>query len=131
MIDIHPVEESLPVEIHQDGRVELVGELTVPQWCTDFRRADEALAEVTQRGLFAVEEHRLFDSLTHYGSVAELREALRESIDRFSRGAESAAEAGPPAEEIVTRADEKMRGAVHGAELVVRERTHISRLRPI
>ena len=130
LIDIHPVEEPMPVEIHHDGRVDLVGELAVRQWCTDFREADAALADVTQRALFAVEDHRLFDSLTHYGSVAELREAFRESVDRFARDAESAGEAVPPVEALVTRAEEMMARATPGAELIAHERTHISRLRP-
>ena len=130
LIDIHPVEEPIPFELHQDGSVDLVGELAVPQWCTDFRHADEALAEVTQRGLFVLEEHRLFDSLTHYGSAAELRDAFRASIDRFARDPESASEAVSPTEAIVSRAEQMMQRAAPGAELIERERTHISRLKP-
>jgi hypothetical protein len=130
LIDIHPFAESLQVEIRRGGRVDHVGELSVRQWCMDFRSADEALTEVVGRGLFAVEEESEFDSPTYYASAEEMRGALRESIDRFARDAPSADEALPHAEAVAARAEELMRSAVGGAELIVRERTHIRRLRP-
>jgi hypothetical protein len=130
LIDIHPVNEGLHVEIHNDGRVELVGDLSVRQWCTDFEQADLALAEVTDRGMFTVEHHRLFDSLIHYGSAAEMRADFSGSIDRFARDSRSADEARPLAEAMVLRAEETMGRAAGRAELITRERTHISRLKP-
>ena len=130
LIDIHPVAESLPVEIHQSGRIDLVGYLSVHQWCIDFQQADNALTEIAQRGLFAVEHEAVFDSLTYYASAAEMRTSLKESIDRFARDAQSAGEAVPHAEALAARAEELMRAAATRAELTVRERTHISRLRP-
>lgn len=130
LIDIHPVNEALHVEIHEDGRIDLVGDLAVRQWCTDFEQADLALAEVTKRGVFVVEHHRLFDSLTHYGSAAEMRADFAGSIDRFARDARSADEARPPAEAMVSLAEEMMGRVAGRAELVTRERTHISRLKP-
>lgn len=130
LIDIHPVNEALHVEMHEDGKVDLVGDLSVRQWCTDFQQADEALAEVMKRDMFAVEHHRTFDSLTHYGSAAEMRADFRGSIDRFARDARSADEAVPLAEAMASRAEEMMGRAAGRAELITRERTHISRLRP-
>jgi len=130
LIDIHPVAESSPIEIHQSGRIDLVGHLSVRQWCIDFREADKALTEITQLGLFAVEQESVFDSLTYYASAEELGTSVRESIEKFARDAQSAVEAVPHAEALAARAEELMRAAAHGAELIVRERTHISRLRP-
>jgi hypothetical protein len=130
LIDIHPVAESLTVEIDQGGRADPVGELSVRQWCMDFQQADEALTEVVRRSLFAVEDEGEFDSPTYYASAEEMRGALRESIDRFARDASSADEAVPHAEAVAARAEELMRSAVGGAELIVHERTHIRRLRP-
>jgi hypothetical protein len=130
LFDIHPVSESMPVEIHRGGRIVPVGELSVRQWCMDFQQADDALTEITQRGLFIVEDEDVFDSPTYYGSVEEMRTALRESIDRFARDAESADEAVPRVEEMAVRCKELMRVARAPAELVARERTHIRRLRP-
>ena len=130
LIDIHPVSESSPIEIHQSGKINLVGYLSVRQWCIDFQQADNALTEIAQRGLFAVEHEGVFDSLTYYASAAEMRTSLKESIDKFARDAQSAGEAVPHVEALAARAEELMRAAVSGAELIVRERTHISRLRP-
>jgi hypothetical protein len=130
LIDIHPVAEPSPIEIHQRGRIDAVGALSVRQWCVDFQEADSALATVTGRGLFALEQGSVFDSLTHYGSAEELGTSVKESIHKFARDAQSEAEAVPHAEALAARAAELLRAAVRDAELIVRERTHISRLRP-
>jgi len=130
LIDIHPVAEPSPIEIRQGGRTELVGYLSVRQWYIDFQQADNALSEIAQRGLFAVEQEGVFESLTYYASAAELGTSVKESIDKFARDAQSAIEAVPHAEALAARAEELMRTAASGAELIVRERTHITRLRP-
>ena len=130
LIDIHPVAESSPIEIHQGGQINLAGYLSVRQWCIDYQQADNALTEIAQRGLFAVEREAVFDSLTHYTSGAEMRTDLKETIDKFARDAQSADEAAPHAEALAARAEELMRAAVSGAELIMRERVHISRWRP-
>jgi len=130
LIDIHPVSEPWPIEIHQGGTVDLVGLLSVRQWFFEFEQADIALAEVTQRGLFAVERNAVFDLPTHYDSAAEMGTALKESVEFFARDPQAAIEPLPHVEALTARAEELMRAAVSGAELIERERTHISRLRP-
>ncbi len=130
MIDIHPAAETSPIEIHHDGKIELAGNLSVRQWCYDYQQADSALAEITQRGLFSVEHEFAFDSLTHYASATELRKSLKESIDKFARNTQSVEESAPQAEALAARAEELMQAAGSEAELIVREPTHISRLRP-
>ena len=131
LIDLHPVAEVSPIEIHHTGKIDLVGHLSVRQWCIDYQQADDALADVKRRGLFAVEQERVFDSLTYYDSAAEMGAALKESIDKFARDARSAAEAVPHAEGLAARAEGLMAAAGSGAELIVREPTHISRLKPL
>ncbi len=130
LVDIHPVSESLRVEIRRNGAVEPVGELSVHQWTMDFQKADEALAEITGRGVFVVEDEGLFDSSTYYGSAAEMRTALRESVHRFARDAASVEDAIPHVDEMVSRSEDLIRASGSGGELTVRERTHIRRLRP-
>ncbi len=130
LIDIHPVAVSSPIEIHQGGEINLAGNLLVRQWCIDYQQADNALTEITQRGLFAVERESNFDSLTHYSSVAEMRTDLKEAIDVFARDAQSAGEAVPDAERLAARAEELMQAVIGEAEVIVRERVHISRFRP-
>jgi len=129
LIDIHPMSESSTIEIHQNGKIDLAGYLSVRQWCIDFQQADNALTEVAQRGLFVVEHKAVFDSLTYYTSVEEMRTSLKESIDKFARDSQLAGEAVLHAEALAVRAEERMRTAGNGAELVIRERTHISRLK--
>jgi hypothetical protein len=130
LIDIHPVSEPSPIEIHQAGKVDLVGLLSVRQWCFEFEQADIALAEIIQRGVFTVERNALFDLPTHYASAAELGTDLKESVEIFARDAQAAIEPLPHVEALTAQAEELMRAAVSGAELIVHERTHISRLRP-
>ena len=131
LIEIHPAAVASPIEIHQGGRIEVADYLSVAQWCKDFQQADEALTEIVQRGLFSVEREAEFDSLAYYTSAAELRMAQIESIEKFARDAESISESVPHVEALAARVGELMGTAGGGAELIVREPTHISRLRPI
>jgi len=130
LIDIHPVAEASPIEIHQGGKIELAGSLSVQQWCTDYEQADSALVEIVQRGLFAVERAAVFDSLSYYDTVAEMRAEQKEAVDKYARDAQSAAQAKPQVEALAARAEELMQAAGGGAQLIIRERAHLSRLRP-
>ena len=107
-----------------------MGLLSVRQWCFEFEQADVALAEIIQRGMFTMERNALFDLPIHYSSAAELGTDLKESVEIFARDAQAAIEPLPHVEALTARAEELMRAAVSGAELIVHERTHISRLRP-
>ena len=131
LIDIHPVAEPSPIEIHQGKKIEPVGDLSVRQWCSDYQHADEALTETQQRGLFMVEREGMFNSLTYYDSVAEMRTDWKEAIDKFARDAQSIDESMPHAEAMAARDEELIQAATSGAELIVGERVHISRLKPI
>lgn len=130
LLDIHPVSEPSSIEIHLNGTIDRVGPLEVRQWCIDFQQADNALDETISRGLLSVEQKELFDTLTYYDSAAEMRSSFREEIDKYARDARSAGESVPDAEALAARAEEMLRDAARGAELVRRERNHISRLRP-
>ena len=130
LIDIHPVSEPSSIEIHQPGKVDLVGLLSVRQWCFEFEQADIALAEIIQRGMFTMERSALFDLPTHYSSAADLGTDLKESVELFARDAQAAIEPLPDIEALTTRAEELIRATGGDAELIVHERTHISRLRP-
>ena len=130
LIDIHPVAEHSSIEIHQNGKIDLVGYLSVRQWCIDFEQADNALAEIVHRGLYRIEQKDLFDTLTHYDSAAEMGTSFKEEIEYFARNAEGADETVLHVEALATRAEELMLSAGSKAELVRRERNHISRLKP-
>jgi len=131
LIDIHPVAQHSSVEIHQNGKIDLVGQLEVSQWCVDFQEADKALDEIIQRGMFTVEQKGMYDTLTYYDSTSEMGTALEESIHKYARDDQSADEEVPQVEALAMHAQEMLQAAGSGAELILRERDQISRLKPI
>jgi hypothetical protein len=130
LIDIHPVSEHSSIEIHRNGKFDLVGHLEVHQWCVDFEQADEALTKIVHGGMFTGEQKNMFNSLTYYDTPAEMATSLKESIYKYSRVNEPMEEEVQQVEALASRADELMNAAGHGAELIMRERNHISRLKP-
>ena len=127
LIDIHPVAEHSPIEIHQNGKIDQVGGLEIHQWCVDFKQADDALTEIVQRGMFTVKQKGTYDTLTYYDSAAEMGTSLKESILKYTRVDEPVEEEVQQVEALASRAEELMTA---GVELVLREKDHISRLKP-
>ena len=130
LIDIHPVAVHSSIEIHLNGKIDLAGHLNINQWCADFEQADEALTEIVQRGMFTVEQKSMYDTLTYYDSAAEMGKSLKESIQKYTRVDEPVEEEVQQVEALVSRADALMGAAADGADLVLREKDHISRLKP-
>ena len=130
LIDIHPVAVSPRVEINEAGKIHLAGYLSVHQWFTDFLQADNALEEIIRRGLFSIEQEEIFDVPIHYASVEEMQTELMKELDYFARDAQSASEDAPYIEVLVKRAEKLMRSVDSTAQLIAREPTHISRLKP-
>jgi hypothetical protein len=130
LLDIHPVAEHSSIEIHRNGKFDLVGHLEVHQWCVDFEEADNALIEIVQRGIFTIEQKGIFDALTYYDSAAEMGTALKESIHKFVREGEPIDEEVSQVETLARQAEEVLGAASKGAKLVLREKDQISRLKP-
>jgi len=131
LIDIHPVAEHSSIEIHQNGKIDLVGQLEVSQWCVDFREADKALDEIVQRGIFSVEQKGTFDTLTYYDSASEMGAAHKESILKYVREGEPIDEEVAHVEVLAAQAEKMLEAADGEARLVLREPDHISRLKPM
>jgi len=131
LIDIHPVAVHSSVEIHKNGKIDLVGQLEVSQWCVDFQEADKALDEIIQRGIFTVEQKVMFETLTYYDSAPEMGTALKQSILKYVREGEPVDEEVSHVEILAAQADELLHAADGEAKLVLREPDHISRLKPI
>lgn len=131
LIDIHPVAEHSSIEIHRNGKIDLAGHLKVHQWCIDFQEADKALTEILQRGVFTVEQKGMFDTLTYYDSAEEIGADLKESIQKYVRKGEPIDEEVLHVETLALQSEEALRAAGGGAELVLREKDHISRLKPM
>jgi len=131
LVDIHPISEHSSIEIHRNGNIDTAGHLEVRQWCIDFQQADSALNEVARRGLFSVEQKGIFNTLTYYDSAAEMSTAFKEEIDKYARDPEGSEQDVSHAEALAARTAEMFREAASGAELIRRERSHISRLKSI
>jgi len=131
LIDIHPVSEHSSIELHQNGKVDLVGHLKVHQWCIDFAEADKALEEIIRHGTFTVEQKEMFDTLTYYDSATQMGMALKQSILKYIREGEPVDEEILHVEMVAIQAEEALQKSGSRAKLVMRERDHISRLKPM
>jgi hypothetical protein len=69
--------------------------------------------------------------LTYYDSAAEMGTALKESIYKYVREGEPVDEEVSQVETLALRAEEALQDRGSGAKLVLREKDHISRLKPI
>jgi len=131
LIDIHPVAEHSSIEIHQNGKIDLVGQMEVSQWCVDFQEADKALDKIIQKGIFTVEQKGMFDTLTYYDSAEEMGTALKESILKYVRDGEPIDEEVSHVDVLAGQAKELLQAAGGEAILILREPDHISRLKPV
>jgi hypothetical protein len=126
LIDIHPVQAAPLIQIIQNGRV-LFSEPSpgYDSYDEDIRHAEDALAQVVQRGLFVIEQSSMFDILTYSSSVSELNDYLVEASAFDETAVDQKIKAR--AEALSARAEENLQGAAEDAEIVFRERAHITR----
>jgi hypothetical protein len=76
LIDIHPTGQPPRVEAHVGGEVHLAGHLDETGNFVKYFEADDALKNVTGRGLFELEREGLFTSLLHAPSIMALANHL-------------------------------------------------------
>jgi len=130
LIDIHPQAVPSIIELHQNGKIEIVGYFDVPQWRVDFTEADRALAEAIKNGTFLLEQNGHFDTLTYYESTSEMRNELNASIERYARENESTEGLERQPAELAEMAKVMIRAAGENVKLARREKNHISRMKP-
>lgn len=118
LIDIHPNGEPPPIEAHVGGEVRLAGYLEETDDFEEYFKADDALADVTGRGLFELEREGLFTFMTHASTITELADFLE---------AEWSDSVLPEA--TIARATELMGEPGDGREIVLRESVRIARFR--
>jgi hypothetical protein len=118
LIDIHPTGEPPQVEVHADGEVRLAGYLDETDDFVEYFEADDALAEVTGRGLFVLEREGLFTFMQHAVNIRALADFLEaEWSDAVLH------------QETIDRAAELMGEPEEGREIVLRETVRIARFR--
>ncbi len=118
LIDIHPTGEPASIEIRIRDRITLAGWLQEADDYVEYEWADEALQQIVQSGLFAVERQSVFTFNTYAASIAELRDHLAEAWKDAILDEVTAA-----------RAEELLSTIEHDKEVIVRELAHIARYR--
>ena len=128
LIDIHPFRDTGLFKI-QEGSELLFAE-SDPGYDTDegIRRAEEALDEVVQRGLFLIEGKDEFEVVTYASTPAELRDYWASYLAFDETPKDEAVNAQLQA--LYANANEIMQNAP-GAEISYHERAHIARMKPL
>ena len=128
MVNILPVPEGYFIEVHHYGRI-LFAERKRETCSEDILRAETAIEQVLDRGLFVIDQEDEFDFRTYGSSVAEVRAYWEE---------QNAYEEEPKAKDILAReeylyaqVEEILDELGEGAEVVIRERVRIARLNPV
>ena len=120
LIDIHPSGRPPTVEAHVDGEVLLAGHVLEVDGFVEYFQADDALKNVTARGLFDLEQTELFPFLLHGPTVKAVVDYIAaEWLDALL------------AEEVIERATQLLGEPGLGKEIVVREIIRISRYRAL
>ena len=128
MVNILPVPEGYFIEVHHDARI-LFAERKRETSCEDVLRAEGAIKQVLDRGLFVIDQKDEFEFRTYGSSVSEVRAYWEE---------QNAYEEEPKAKDILAReeylyaqVEEILDELGEGAEVVIRERVRIARLNPV
>ena len=128
LVNILPVPEGYFIEVHHDGRI-LFAERKRETLSEDVLRAEAAVKQVLDRGVFVIDQEDEFGFRTYGSSVSEVLAYWEE---------QGAYEERPKAEDVLAReehlyaqVEEIMNGLGEGAEVVFRERVRIARLRPV
>jgi len=128
LVDIHPVPELTLIRVYHRGEV-LLEEPLVDTVDEDIIRAERALAEVADRGLFVVGMSHEFDSQTYASSVGELQDYL-ELMSAFDNSPKDEA-AALREQELAARVEKILRKSGEGAEVAYYEKGKITRMRPV
>ncbi|MFC2037021.1 hypothetical protein ACFLYD_03485 [Chloroflexota bacterium] len=128
LVNILPVPEGYFIEVHHDGRI-LFAERKRETLSEDVLRAEAAIKQVLDRGLFVIDQKAEFDFRTYGSSVSEVRAYWEE---------QNACEEEPKANDILAReeylyaqVEEILDELGEGAEVAIRERVRIARLSPV
>jgi hypothetical protein len=127
-IDIHPIPESMLIRVYGHGEA-LFEEALVDAGDEDIFRAERALVEAADRGLFMVDVSHVFDIQVYASSVGELLDylALMNAFDNSPKD-----EAGALREqELAARVEKILRKSGEEAEVAYYEKGKITRMRPV
>jgi hypothetical protein len=120
LVDIHPSAEPPSILVRVAGAIHEAGWLRETDEYIEYEQADQALAQVIERGLFRLERRGVFRFTTHAPSLEDLRRHLEEEWqDAFI-------------EDSTARWVEELLGSrERDKEILLRESVQIARLRPL
>ena len=117
LIDIHPTGDPPPIGVRIGQQAIAVGWMKETDDFIEYAQASEALVQVIQRGLFAVERKGTFEFVTYADSMSEWREYLaKEWKDAILDTA------------VAAKAEELLSVPGPDRELILREQIRIARL---
>jgi hypothetical protein len=128
LVDIHPAPELTSIRVYDNGEI-LHEEPFMETGEEDIIRAESALAEVVERGLFAVGKAHEFDFQTYASSVDELRDYL-ELMNAYDDCLMNEA-AALREQDLAARVEKILRKSGEGAEVAYYERAKITLMRPV
>ncbi len=130
LIAIRPDPLVSLIEVHTRGQVLFAEAVPVPAYDLDvISKAEQALVQVIQRGLFVVETSRAFEFLQYGSSTEELTDHFAWT-NAFHEWPEDEA-ASLREVEVYARVAEIMPTAGEAARVASHERARIARLRPV
>jgi hypothetical protein len=128
LVDIHPVPELPLIRVYDHGEV-LFEEPLMDTVDEDIIVAERALAEITDRGLFAAGMSHAFDYQIYASSVGELRDYL-ELMNAFANNPKDEA-AALREQELAARVEMILRKSGAGAEVAYYEKGKITPMIPV
>jgi hypothetical protein len=128
LIDIHPVAEAPFIKVFQGGSAMFVESDPGYDYEQGLLQAEDAIAQVVQRGLFVIEGSSEFDLITYASSGRELQDYWEKYGAYIDDPKDAAVEARIV--ETFARVEEVMRRIEKGAEVATHERARITRLNP-
>lgn len=127
-VDIHPVPDLPLIRVYDQGEV-VLEEPLVDTVDEDIIRAERALAEVVDRGLFVVGMSYEFDFQAYASSVGELQDYL-ELMNAFNNSPKDEA-AVLREQELAARVEKIWRKSGEGVEVAYYEKGKITQMRPV
>jgi hypothetical protein len=129
LVDIHPVPELTSIRVYDHGEVLFEESQVDADDEEEVIRAERALAEVADRGLFVVGMSHEFDFQTYASSVSELWDYL-ELMSAFVNSPKDEA-AAMREQELAARVEKILRKAGERAKVAYYEKGKITRMRPV
>jgi hypothetical protein len=127
-LDIHPIPEGYLIKVLQ-GETILFAEPRRETCSEDVIQAQQAIAQVVERGLFKIERSDEYDVLTYASSVRELRAYWDEQNSYDDRPADEAVIARE--ENLYDQVEEIMRNSGESSKVAIHEKAVIARLKPL